>query len=349
NGGSLPAEVAKTVRAAREKISDTEIGIHTHNDGGMADANTLTAVEEGANHIQGTFNGLGERCGNTDLTTVIPNLLLKMGRELSIDTDGLTNLTHLSRYIHSIGNLNFPENHPFVGQMAFAHKGGVHVNSVMKVADSYEHIDPEKVGNTRRILISELSGKSNMSYLAGAEGIDLEAHPDAARKAVEEIKSLENKGYVFEGAEASATLIILRHMGEETEFFDLVRYRSSVEHRRSGGTFNEATVKIKVKDQEFLAVGEGVGPIDALDEALRKAIQRFYPEVDTIILEDYKVRVIDAGGGAEAKVCVTIEAADREDETSWSTVGASENLIEASWAALKDSIVYGLLRKNKRG
>jgi len=216
------------------------------------------------------------------------------------------------------------------------------------VADSYEHIDPEKVGNTRRILISELSGKSNMSYLAGAEGIDLEAHPDAARKAVEEIKSLENKGYVFEGAEASATLIILRHMGEETEFFDLVRYRSSVEHRRSGGTFNEATVKIKVKDQEFLAVGEGVGPIDALDEALRKAIQRFYPEVDTIILEDYKVRVIDAAGGAEAKVCVTIEAADREDETSWSTVGASENLIEASWAALKDSIVYGLLRKNKR-
>ena len=198
NGGSLPAEVAKTVRAAREKISDTEIGIHTHNDGGMADANTLTAVEEGANHIQGTFNGLGERCGNTDLTTVIPNLLLKMGRKLSIDTDGLTNLTHLSRYIHSIGNLNFPENHPFVGQMAFAHKGGVHVNSVMKVADSYEHIDPEKVGNTRRILISELSGKSNMSYLAGAEGIDLEAHPDAARKAVEEIKSLENKGYVFE-------------------------------------------------------------------------------------------------------------------------------------------------------
>jgi 2-isopropylmalate synthase len=348
NGGALPGEVAEIMKATRKKLPEEEIGIHTHNDGGMADANTLTAVEGGADHIQGTFNGLGERCGNTNLTVVIPNLLLKMDRELSINADSLPNLTHLSRFIHAIGNLNFPENHPFVGQMAFAHKGGVHVNSVMKVADSYEHINPEMVGNTRRILISELSGRSNMSHLAKAEGIDLDAHPEAAGKAVEEIKALENGGYVFEGAEASATLIILKHMGVETEFFELVRYRTSVEHRRSGGTFTEATVKIKVKDQEFLAVGEGVGPVDAMDEALRKAIQRFFPEVDSIFLKDYKVRVNDVSAGTDATVCVTIEGADREDEVSWTTVGASENLIEASWSALKDSISYGLLRKKKQ-
>ena len=188
---------------------------------------------------------------------------------------------------------------------------------------------------------------SNTEYVKSVE-IDLEAHPEAAGKAVEEIKALENEGYVFEGAEASATLIILKHMGVETEFFELVRYRTAVEHRRSGGTFTEATVKIKVKDQEFLAVGEGVGPVDAMDEALRKAIQRFFPEVDSIFLKDYKVRVNDVSAGTDATVCVTIEGSDREDEVSWTTVGASENLIEASWSALKDSISYGLLRKQKQ-
>jgi len=347
NGGTLPHEVAAIVRAVRTQLPDARLGIHTHNDSGMADANSLAAIGEGAAHVQGTINGLGERCGNSDLCNVIPNLVLKMGRKLSIDAAGLEKLTHTSRYVAAIGNLAFHENHPFVGQMAFAHKGGVHVNSVMKVAGSYEHIRPELVGNTRRVLISELSGRSNMSYLAEAESIDLSAHPDAARKAVDEIKELENQGYVFEGAEASSTLIILKHTGQLPEFFRLVRYRTAVEHRRTGGTFTEATVKIRVQEREFLAVGEGVGPVDALDEALRGAIRQFYPEVDQIVLRDYKVRIVNASAGTDARVCVMIESASRDGEHSWGTVGASENIIEASWAALRDSIVYGLVRQRR--
>jgi 2-isopropylmalate synthase len=345
NGGTLPRELGEIVRTISEKVSDARIGIHTHNDSGTADANSLIAVDNGATHIQGTINGLGERCGNSDLTNVIPNLILKMGCKLSIDEKSLRDLTHTARYVASVGNLVFAENHPFVGQMAFAHKGGVHVNSVMKVADSYEHISPERVGNTRRVLISELSGRSNMFYLAESEGLNLEEHPDAARKAVDEIKMLENEGYVFEGAEASSTLIMLKHMEQLPEFFHLVRYRTAVEHRRTGGTFTEATVKIRVGDQEYLAVGEGVGPVDALDEALRGAIRRFYPGVDEIVLKDYRVRIVNASAGTDAKVSVVIKSTDLDGQHSWATVGASENLIEASWAALNDSIVYGLLRQ----
>ncbi len=349
NGGTLPQELGEIVRDVCEKFPDERIGIHTHNDSGTADANSLVAVRNGATHVQGTINGLGERCGNSDLTNVIPNLILKMGCELSVDNQALRNLTHTARYVAAVGNLVFPENHPFVGQMAFAHKGGVHVNSVMKVADSYEHMDPERVGNSRRVLISELSGRSNMFYLAESEGLDLQTHPDAARRAVDEIKQLENQGYVFEGAEASSTLIMLRHMGQLPDFFHLVRYRTAVEHRRTGGTFTEATVKIRVDDQEYLAAGDGVGPVDALDEALRGAIRRFYPEVDQIVLKDYKVRIVNASAGTDARVCVIIGSADRDGQHSWGTVGASENIIEASWAALRDSIVYGLLRQRSHG
>ena len=344
NGGTLPDEIRSAVRTIRERIPEARLGIHAHNDSGVAVANSLVAVQEGVLHVQGTFNGLGERCGNADLTSIIPNLTLKLDKQLSIPSEKVSDLSHTARYISAIANLTFPENHPFVGQMAFAHKGGIHVNSVRKVADSYEHVRPEIVGNRRRVLISELSGKSNIEHLAEAEGIDLSEHSEAARKAVLEIKDLEYRGHVFEGAEASATLILLRHLGKLPDLYELVRYRTAVEHRRSGGTFNEATVKIRVKDEERLAVGEGVGPVNALDDALRNALRQFYPEVTSIHLKDYKVRIINAEAGTNARVCVTIESATTDGDMLWSTVGAHENVIEATWSALNDSIVYGLLR-----
>jgi len=345
NGGALTTEVGGIVSEVRDKLPDAAIGIHAHNDGGVATANSLEAVERGAVQVQGTFNGLGERCGNANLTTVIPNLILKMGRELSVTREDLTNLTYTARFISTVANLSFPENNPYAGRMAFAHKGGVHVNSVMKLSNTYEHVNPEDVGNFRRVLLSELAGKANIHHVAHGEGLDLEAHPRAAQLAVDEIKKLEHDGFVFEGAEASSTLIILKHMGRLPEFFDSVRYRVSVEHRATGGTFTEATVKIRVRGETHLAVGEGVGPVDALDSALRKAIREFYPEIHTIVLNDYRVRIINAAAGTLAKVCVFIESTDKSKEITWGTVGASENIIEASWTALKDSIIYGLWRR----
>lgn len=347
NGGTLPMLLGKIVSEVRLKFPRERLGIHTHNDSGVATANSLEAIERGAVHVQGTFNGLGERCGNADLSNIIPNLLLKLGHTLGISREKLVHLTYTARYLSAIANRSFPENLPYVGQMAFAHKGGVHVNSVMKLAATYEHIEPDVVGNTRRVLISELSGKANVLHLAGAEGLELEAHPQAAQRAVDEIKQLENDGYVFEGAEASSMLIVLKHMGTLPEFFELVRYRVAVEHRATGGAFSEATVKIRVRGEEHLAVGEGVGPVDALDAALRSAIREFYPELEAIALHDYRVRIINAVAGTHARVCVFIETMDRASEKTWGTVGAGENIIEASWLALRDSILYGLWRRSR--
>ncbi len=345
NGGTLPTELGDVVRKVIATLPEATIGIHPHNDSGVAVANALHAVEEGAVHVQGTFNGIGERCGNADLTAIIPNLILKLGKQLSVSRDQLKRLSHTARYVHASANLIYPENQPYIGQMAFAHKGGVHVNSVMKVPHSYEHVEPELVGNHRRVLISELSGKSNAQHLAAAQGIDTSEHPKAAQQAVAEIKQLENEGHVFESAEASATLIMLRHMGKVPQLFELVRYRTAVEHRPNGGTFTEATVKIRVQEDEHLAVGEGVGPVDALDAALRKAIHAFYPEIDAIVLQDYRVRIINAQEATHAKVCVTIQSIDKRDDVVFGTVGADENIMEASWSALRDSIVFGLLRQ----
>jgi 2-isopropylmalate synthase len=242
--------------------------------------------------------------------------------------------------------------------MAFAHKGGVHVNSVMKVSRSYEHIDPDLVGNSRRVLISELSGRSNVEFLAQQEGIDLASHPEAAREAVEEIKRRESQGYVFEGAEGSSALILLRALKKLPTYFELVSYRAVVQHLSSrlagagdqgenGQTIAEATVKIRVGGEEHLAVGEGVGPVDALDAALRAAIKPFFPEVQGVRLSDYKVRVINADSGTHAKVRVLITSNDGNRAHTWCTVGASDNIIEASWVALRDSIVYGIYHARK--
>ncbi len=354
NGGTLPQTIGGVMARMKEIFPDISLGIHTHNDGGLAAANSLEAVSHGAVHVQGTFNGLGERCGNADLAVVIPNLILKMGRKLQITQESLRKLTHTARYISAIANQNFPENHPFIGQMAFAHKGGVHVNSVMKVAKSYEHIDPDQVGNSRRVLISELSGKSNLEFLASQKGIDLTANPQASRAAVKEIKRLESQGYVFEGAEASTALILLRALGKIPTYFELVNYRTIVQHQavdeNGGQTVCEATVKIRVGGEEHLAVGEGVGPVDALDAALRAAIKPFFPEVEKVRLSDYKVRVVNADAATTAKVRVLIESTDPEHEHTWGTVGASDNIIEASWEALRDSIIYGIFwAREKKG
>ncbi len=349
NGGTLTHLVGEAVSRVIERFPGTPIGIHTHNDSGLAVGNSLEAVRRGAVHVQGTFNGLGERCGNADLAVAIPDLILKMGRTLSTEKDGLRNLTHTARYISAIANTSFPENHPFTGQMAFAHKGGVHVNSVMKVTRSYEHIDPEEVGNARRILISELSGKSNIEFFADQERIEIKERPEAARLAVEAIKKLENQGYVFEGAEASSSLVILKALGKLPTYFELVSYRTNVLHPGpAGGATSEATVKIRVGEVEHLAAGEGVGPVNALDAALRAAIRPVFPEVNAVRLSDYKVRVIDTGSGTSAKVRVLIESTDSFHDHSWGTVGVSENIIEASWEALRDSVIYGIYHARAR-
>jgi 2-isopropylmalate synthase len=365
NGGALTHVVGEVTAKARERLPEADLGIHTHNDGGLAAANSLEAVRQGAVHVQGTFNGLGERCGNADLTVVIPNLVLKMGRRLTMGREELRGLTRTARYVSAIANHNFPENHPYIGQMAFAHKGGVHVNSVMKVARSYEHIDPELVGNSRRVLLSELSGRSNVEFFARQEGIDLAANAEAARAALEEIKRLESQGYVFEGAEASSAVILLKALGRLPTYFELVSYRTTVQHSaspagpsrgteeepgelRNGRALSEATVKIRVGGEAHLAVGEGVGPVDALDAALRAAIKPFFPEVDGVRLSDYKVRVINADAGTHAKVRVLIESTDSHHDLAWGTVGASDNIIEASWVALRDSIIYGIYRARSR-
>lgn len=347
NGGTLPRELGEIVRDVSKKFSEVDIGIHTHNDSGVAVANALEAVHEGSVHIQGTFNGLGERCGNCDLVPILPNLILKLDRDLSIDRETLPRLTHVARYVDAIANRKFRENQPFVGRMCFAHKGGVHVNSVMKTSRSYEHVDPEEVGNTRRILISELSGKSNVEHLANQEGIDYKENLDALKEAVKEIKSLENEGLIFEGAEASSSLILQKALKTNIDIFELVTYRTIVDHRRNGGTLSEATVKIRVDGEKQLAVGEGLGPVDALDKALRAAIQPFFPELDSVRLSDYKVRVIDADKATRSKVCVMIQSIDSESGDTWGTVGASENIIEASWAALRDGLIYGILQKRR--
>ena len=342
NGGTLPETLRRIVAEAVAAFGAC-VGIHVHNDSGVAVANSLVAVEAGAVQVQGTFNGMGERCGNADLVAVIPNLLLKMDCELGVTREALGGLTHTARYVSAIANHHFPENSPFVGARAFAHKGGVHVNSVLKQSRTYEHVPPESVGNDRRFLVSELAGKSNIQHLARHEGIDLGTSDEVPRAVIAEIKRLEHEGYQFEGAEASAALIIKRVLGQVPVAFELVGFRVIVERRaRDRTTYSEATVKVRVDGREELSVGEGNGPVAALDAALRAALRQFYPEVATVRLTDYRVRVVDEDRGTAARVRVVIESAD--EDGAWSTVGVSENIIEASWLALIDSIIYGLIR-----
>ena len=337
NGGSLPWEVAEIVEEIGQKM-DMPLGVHTHDDGGNGVANALSGIRAGAIHVQGTINGYGERVGNANLCTIIPNLQLKMDYEC-ISAENLAKLSDLSHYVAEIANQP-PNNYlPFVGKKAFAHKGGIHVAAVLKNEDSYQHIDPTLVGNKRRTLVSELSGRGNIVDKASEFGVDMNS--EKARQVVEQIKDLEAQGFTFEGAGASAQLLMQRAEENYKAPFELIDFMVVVESRQGRGVFAEATVKVDVDGKIFHTAAEGNGPVNALNKALRKALEGSYPRLAEIHLSDYKVRILDSESGTEANVRVLIDTKSG-DNTRWSTVGASTNIIEASWRALADSMEYAL-------
>jgi len=339
NGGSLMGEVKRIVEEVRKSFPGVLLGIHGHNDSGLAVANTLAAVEAGATMVQGTINGYGERCGNADLTSVIPNLHLKMGRTC-LDDSKLNLLTEVSRYVSDIANIPPLNERPFVGRSAFAHKGGVHVSAIAKKPPAYEHIEPGVVGNKRRVLVSDLSGKSNIAYKADEMGIPLGGNGYGSREIVKKIKQMEDLGYQFDAAEGSLELLIKKTTGQFKEPFSLLSLRVINEKDRDGQTSSQATVKISVGKEQEITAAEGNGPVNAIDNALRKALHKFYPNISEMRLVDFKVRVLEGSAGTGAKVRVLIESRDGKD--IWNTVGVSENIIEASWQALVDSIYYKL-------
>jgi 2-isopropylmalate synthase len=339
NGGTLPTELKEIVGVVRQQF-DQALGIHTHNDGGCAVANTLIAVEAGVRHVQGTINGIGERCGNADLCAVIPGLQLKMGYDC-VAPDRLRTLSELAHFVSDVANLDPVDRSPYVGRSAFAHKGGVHVSAVMKEPRAYEHLTPEVVGNRRRVLVSDLSGKSNVRYKADELGIDLRDEHHAER-AVQRIKELEHLGYEFKGAEATFKLLLRTLQGEATEYFTLERLRVRSEKNGFGYACSEATLVLTVQGERKLIASEGNGPVDAMSEALRTALAAFYPQLDAVRLSDYKVRVLTPQDGTAASVRVLAEHST--DTATWNTVGVSANILEASWEALADGIRYHLLQ-----
>jgi 2-isopropylmalate synthase len=341
NGGTLPHEIAQIVCAVRRAFPQAYIGIHSHNDAECSVANALVAVREGAMHVQGTVNGYGERCGNCNLVSVAANLRLKMGYDC-LRPDSLEHLTGLAQYVDEIANLTPDNRRPYVGRSAFAHKGGVHADAVLKGA-SYEHIDPALVGNARRLLVSELAGSSSISGKAAEYGLGLDKKSPEARALLKTVAEREHEGYSYEGAEGSFELLMMQATGRYRSLFTLKGFRCIVERRgENPEPITEATIKIEVHGQERLTVAEGDGPVHALDGALRNALLEFYPELARIKLTDFKVRVVNTREGTAAKVRVIINSTDGEQE--WSTVGVSTNIIEASWYALADSVIYGLLR-----
>lgn len=342
NGGTLPERIAEVTRTVVSELSDydTSIGIHTHNDGELAVANSLAAVDAGALQVQGTINGIGERCGNADLISVISNLALKKSGYEVLGGKPLTHLTELSRYVYETANLQWRNGQAFVGQSAFAHKGGMHVHAINKESKTYEHIDPALVGNERRILVSELSGRSNIVAIATKHNI--QDNRELMDKILNEVVRLENQGYQFENAGASFDLLVKRVAGTYTSHFNPIKYRVVAGDRNSDQkhVFAEAIIKLKVRDTLWFDAAEGHGPVNALDAALRKALMDAYPSLGDMRLIDYKVRVVDSGAGTAASIRVNIESGDA-DET-WGTIGVSENIIEASWQALVDSVEYKL-------
>jgi 2-isopropylmalate synthase len=340
NGGSMPEEVAALTNEAAA-ATRAPLGIHTHNDCDLAVANSLAAIGAGAVHVQGTVNGLGERCGNADLISVIANLALKKQGYEVLGGAGVEHLTELSRYVYEIANMHFRTNQPFVGPSAFAHKGGMHVHAVNRVARSYEHIAPETVGNERRVLVSELSGRSNIIALTAKT--NLQQDRELMERVLKEVVDLENRGYQFEAAEASFDLLVQRLAGTFRPHFELLHYHVDVETVADGRTTTEATVKLRIGDEILHEVAEGDGPVNALDAALRKALNGRFPNLRSVHLVDYKVRVINSEAGTAAAVRVVIESQDA-DGTTWGTVGVNENVIKASWDALVDSIEYKLCK-----
>ncbi|MDD5292496.1 MAG: citramalate synthase [Candidatus Omnitrophica bacterium] len=343
NGGTLTSELIKVLAEVKKQIS-VPLGIHIHNDMGMAVANSVAAVECGCVQVQGTFNGYGERCGNADLVPVIAILKLKMGLDCLSDAK-LKELTKTAHVISEISNMKQMLNQPFVGSSAFAHKGGVHINAVLKNPSSYEHINPELVGNHRRMLVSELAGKSPILVKAKELQLDLDKKSPQAKKILKLLQNLEHQGYQFEAADASFEILVKKALKKYKKFFDLEGFKVVIEKRKDNKVYCEATIKLKVNNIQEHTASEGDGPVNALDNALRKALKQFYPALSKMHLADFKVRVLDEKAGTAAKVRVLIQSQDEKD--SWTTVGVSENIIEASWQALVDSIEYKLLKDSK--
>jgi 2-isopropylmalate synthase len=342
NGGTMPADLGARFEAASKHVR-IGLGIHTHNDCDMAVANSIAAIQLGAVQVQGTINGYGERCGNANLCSVISNLELKLGMR-SIGRENLKHITEVSHYVSELANMPHRTDLPYVGKSAFAHKGGIHVSAVMKESSAYEHIDPAVVGNERRVLVSELSGKSNVIYKAVELGLTLDQSSPDAKVVVDKLKEMEHDGYQFEGAEASFEMLFDRLVHHSKEFFELDGFRLITEKKGEGQAYSEAVIKLRVDGKEEHTAAEGVGPVSALDRALRKSLITFFPCIKDIRLTDYKVRVLNPKGATDAKVRVLIESSDGHD--TWGTVGVSENLIEASWQALVDSITYKLKKEH---
>ncbi len=345
NGGSLPGFVQDAVSKVVNKTR-VPVGIHSHNDGECAVANSVVAVEAGATQVQGTINGLGERCGNANLVSIIPDVQLKLDVRC-LSAEQMKRLREVSRFVDEIANLRHFKRQPFVGDSAFAHKAGIHVSAILKNPRTYEHIEPETVGNTHKILISDLSGKRSVIEKATEFGMKLDPDSPQIQDIVVKLKELENEGFQFEGAEASFELLMKKALGLHRRFFELIGFRIIVEEKKQHGVPVEATIMLKMPNghtEHMAAIGSG--PVNALDNALRKALTKYYPQLKDVKLHDYKVRVLEAGKGTSAKVRVLIESGDEKNR--WGTVGMSENIIEASWQALVDSIEYKLLREEQR-
>jgi 2-isopropylmalate synthase len=339
NGGTMPYEVERIIREVRKEIA-TPLGIHTHNDGECAVANSIVAVNEGIVQVQGTINGFGERCGNANLCSIIPALALKLKRE-SVTEEQLKRLRELSRFVYELANLSPAKHQAYVGNSAFAHKGGVHVSAIQRHPETYEHIRPELVGNSTRVLVSDLSGRSNILAKAEEFSINLDSKDPVTLEILDNIKEMENRGYQFEGAEASFELLMKRALGTHRKFFSVIGFRVIDEKRHEDQKpVSEATVKIRVGGKVEHTAAEGNGPVNALDNALRKALEKFYPRIKEVKLHDYKVRVLPAGQGTASAIRVLIESGDKE--TRWGTVGVSDNIIDASYQALLDSVEYKL-------
>jgi 2-isopropylmalate synthase len=345
NGGRLPSDITEAIARLKGVISKP-LGIHCHNDGELAVANTMAAVEMGVRQVQGTINGFGERCGNLNLCSLIANLQLKMGKHC-IESGQLKKLREVSHFLFELANIHPNKHQPYVGDSAFAHKGGMHVAGILKNRETYEHIDPELVGNRQRVLVSDLAGRSNIVYKAKEYGIDLKSDDHAVQEILRRIKDLESQGYEFEAAEASFELLIQEALGRKKKNFRLIGFRAIDEKRKEGEPpLSEATIMVEVDGVMEHAAAMGNGPVNALDQALRRALTKFYPSLKEVELLDYKVRVLSLGEGTGAAVRVLIESGDKKDH--WGTVGVSHNVIEASWQALVDSIDYKLYKDSRR-
>lgn len=345
NGGTLTFDLVRIIEDAKSEFGSINMGIHAHNDSDLAVVNSLYAVQLGAVLVQGTMNGIGERCGNANLCSIIPSVELKMGKR-SLSPQQLAMMMTASRYISELANMPHNDKLPYVGENAFTHKGGIHVSAILRNPFTYEHINPELVGNRRKVLVSELAGKSNILYKARELGIRIPDMDSISKEVVNRIKRLENEGFQFEGAEGSFELLIKKATGEYKPVFRLIDYRLILEKEKDGQIVSEATIKLEVNGREYHTVSEGHGPVNALDNALRKSLQQVYPALKKMKLYDYKVRVLNEKEGTAAKVRVLVQS--KSADHIWGTIGVSENIIDASWQALVDSIEYFLLKIAKK-